>query len=112
MANPRDIAYVYNGIKPLSITIIQTLMHLQGLKNMAKYIKELNIPCTLPPQNEEELFTKKPQKKRKIMIYFVGGITYSEISAIRFLSKSGTFGNDKEFIIVTTSIINSRKVLT
>lgn len=49
MANPRDIAYVYNGIKPLSITIIQTLMHLQGLKNMAKYIKELNIPCTLPP---------------------------------------------------------------
>lgn len=37
------------------------------------------------------------------MVYFIGGITYGEIAAIRFLNK---LFKDKQFIVATTQIIN------
>jgi len=37
------------------------------------------------------------------LIYYIGGVTYGEIAAIRFLNK---LFKDKKFIIATTSIIN------
>jgi hypothetical protein len=37
------------------------------------------------------------------MVYYIGGITYGEIAAIRFLNK---LFKDKKFIIATTQIIN------
>jgi transposase-like protein len=42
-------------------------------------------------------------KKRKVLIYYIGGITYGEIAAIRFLNK---LFSDRKFIIATTQIIN------
>lgn len=44
-----------------------------------------------------------PKRRKKILVYFIGGITYAEISAIRFLNK---LFPDKQFIIATTQIIN------
>jgi hypothetical protein len=38
-------------------------------------------------------------RKKRIMVYFIGGITYGEIAAIRFLN---TINKDKKFIIATT----------
>ena len=40
------------------------------------------------------------------MVYYVGGITYGEIAAIRFLNK---LFRDKKFIVATTQIINGEK---
>jgi transposase-like protein len=37
------------------------------------------------------------------MVYFIGGVTYGEIAAIRFLNK---LFKDKQFIVATTQIIN------
>lgn len=42
-------------------------------------------------------------RKKRIMVYFIGGITYGEIAAIRFLNN---LFKDKKFIIATTQIIN------
>ena len=75
-------------------------------------MKTLNQPFTQPPHNEQELFEplRKPtgNQKRKILIFFLGGITFAEISAIRFLNKQFS---DKQFIIATTSIISAEKVI-
>ena len=47
-------------------------------------------------------------KKRKILVYFLGGITFGEIAAIRFLQRL----NPKyKFIIATTCIINGESAL-
>jgi Sec1 family len=59
------------------------------------------------PQNESEFFNPKqtgqlldgPARRKRILVYFVGGITYGEIAAIRFLNK---IFDDKKFIIATT----------
>jgi hypothetical protein len=64
------------------------------------------------PANESDFFGNKqvPQgliidqsKKRRVLVYYIGGITYGEIAAIRFLNKIFT---DRKFIIATTQIIN------
>lgn len=47
-------------------------------------------------------------KKRKILLYFLGGINYAEIAAIRFLKKLHPM---YRFIIATTSIINGETAL-
>jgi len=38
-----------------------------------------------------------------VLVYYIGGITFGEIAAIRFLNK---LFKDKKFIIATTQIIN------
>jgi len=59
----------------------------------------------ISPTNEHELFSTQrlpgnPEvRKKKIMVYYIGGITYGEIAAIRFLNK---LFKDKKFIIATT----------
>jgi len=42
-------------------------------------------------------------------VYFIGGVTFAEIAAIRFLNK---LFSDKKFIIATTSIISGNKCIT
>ena len=48
-------------------------------------------------------------KKKKIIIYFIGGITYAEIAAIRFLQ---ILNQGFKFIIATTCIINGESALS
>lgn len=42
-------------------------------------------------------------KKKKVLVYFVGGVTYGEVAAVRFLNK---LFKDKVFIVATTQMIN------
>lgn len=58
--------------------------------------------ASIKPDNEAEFF-KETQRKKKILVYYIGGITFAEISALRFLN---TLFPDKKFVIATTSIIN------
>lgn len=65
--------------------------------------------ASMSPLNENEFFQGRMgapdqiKKKKKVLVYYLGGITYGEIAAIRFLNKLIT---DKHFIIATTQIIN------
>ncbi|KAJ8601114.1 hypothetical protein CTAYLR_008819 [Chrysophaeum taylorii] len=46
-----------------------------------------------------------PQKKKTtLVVYFVGGVTYAEIAALRFLSKQPAFPHN--IIVATTNIVN------
>ena len=42
------------------------------------------------------------------MIFFVGGVTYAEISALRFLSRQND-GN--EYVVAATAIVNGNTLL-
>jgi hypothetical protein len=52
MVNPTDISFVYNGLCPLSVRIIETLIAEKGLKNISNYIKTIGVPTTTPPADE------------------------------------------------------------
>jgi len=69
----------------------------------------------MAPMNEQEFFIPQRQagnpdqiRKKRVLIYFLGGITYGEIAAIRFLNK---VFKDKKFIIATTQIINGESCI-
>jgi hypothetical protein len=105
--SPIDISYVHNGYSPLSVKIIELWMRSGGLKNMQDKLR--HIPGqNMSPANEADLFVPEQQRKKKILIYFVGGMTHAEIASVRFLN--GLFP-DFKFIIATTCIINGNKAI-
>jgi hypothetical protein len=48
--------------------------------------------------------------RRIILVFFVGGVTYAEISAIRYLNKK--HGGDVTYVIATTHIVNSKNFIS
>lgn len=49
-------------------------------------------------------FAGQPGENRTTLIFFLGGVTYAEIAALRFLSHMEDSGT--EYIIATTKLIN------
>ena len=109
-----DCSYVLNGYCPLSLKIIEKAVKGQWntiIENLKK------IPgATSYPENES-VISNPVNEKNIILIAFVGGVTYTEIEAIRLLNRvfkeEYLQGKRKQtqFIILTTSILNSKKVL-
>lgn len=110
LKNPVDYSYVYNGYSPLSVKIVDYCMNEKGFANLEGKMKYITSKIRYPA-NERDLFDKRGSStggKKIIMVFYVGGVTYAEISAIRFLNKLHT---DKIFVVATTQIINYKKCL-
>ena len=56
--------------------------------------------------NTEE---KKQNEKPLTLLFFVGGITFAEIAAIRYLNKRPDA--KREFVIATTHLVNSKNFI-
>lgn len=85
----------------------------RGFKRADEKVKLLPGAARYPP-NEGELFEPAKQspmeapKRKRVMVYFVGGMTYSEVAAVRFLNR--VFKGFK-FIVATTQIINGNSAI-
>lgn len=101
---PDDASYAYVGYCPLTIRLIEALIR-EGWKGNADLMKlipgELRIEA-----NEKDIINVRD--RTFILLVFVGGITFGEIAAIRYLNS--TIRTHK-FIILTTSIINTDNIL-
>jgi len=127
---PDDVSYVSSGYAPLSVRLVQAAM--QGwTKSRADVWKDLPGRCvdvepTWPPQELSYLLQmqSKPKpslgeiaksafaqtnRKPVLMVFFVGGISYMEIAALRFLSKRQSF--PYRIIMITTKIVNGNTML-
>lgn len=116
---PKDISYVHSFYAPLLVRIIEhSLKPLgwSGLNDILSCIPEptfedYQIPLS-SSSRRDSLTSEISQSDipRVIMVFFVGGCTFAEISALRFLSQQDE--NNVEFIIVTTKIINKNSFLS
>ena len=59
------------------------------------------------PDNESDFFEPRNEQrsssrteKKKVLLYFVGGVTFAEIGAIRFMNEQP--GSNVKFFIATT----------
>ena len=109
-----DCSYVLSGYCPISIKIIEKAVN--GEWNTIIDVLRKMPGFTSCPEDEKVI--KEPVKDRNIMfIIFIGGVTYTEIEAIRFLNRKFNEENLKgkrkktQFIILTTGILNSKKIL-
>jgi len=125
---PDDISYVSSGYAPLTVRMLQT--SIKGWAGREDILRE--IPCRLvdvtqqnPPEDlttalrrpkgrslgaaAEELVGTVSSKKPVLMIMYVGGVTYMELAALRFLSKRASF--PYHIVCCTTKVINGSRVL-
>ena len=67
----------------------------------------------MPNQRDEHEFFEPStiNRVKKVLVYFLGGVTYAEIAAIRFLNTQSSLSGRFKFVIATTSIISSEKCL-
>ncbi|XP_021998491.1 vacuolar protein-sorting-associated protein 33 homolog isoform X2 [Helianthus annuus] len=114
--NPKDVSYVFSGYAPLSIRLIQHAIR-SGWRPLEEILKLLPGTHT---ESKRSVFAnspsfdilpgglhmEKPQDGRRsiVLVVFVGGVTFAEISALRFLSSQEGMAYD--IIIGTTKIIN------
>uniref|UniRef100_A0A8C2XAI8 VPS33A core subunit of CORVET and HOPS complexes n=1 Tax=Cyclopterus lumpus TaxID=8103 RepID=A0A8C2XAI8_CYCLU len=103
--NPNDISYVYSGYAPLSVRLTQVLAR-PGWRSIEEVLKMLPGPHFEERQQLPAGLHKKRQQgeNRTTLVFFLGGVTYAEIAALRFLSQMEDSG--MEYIIATTKLLN------
>ena len=103
--NPTDTSFVFGGFSPISIRLIELALK-KGFNGIQKDIlKNLGCDYSFPPDETEVI--NPINDNNFILLVFNGGVTYSEIEAVRFLNKCNEFSKYK-FLIVTTNIINAK----
>ncbi len=100
-ANPRDIAFAYGGYTPITCKLAQEAVR-HNWKIMAKGLKLVPGDTIFP-----EVVRPCPAKRPVVIVYFVGGVTYSEVAALRLLGQL----ENKEIVVCTTEMLNGDKMI-
>lgn len=112
--NPNDISYVYSGYAPLSVR----LAHILNRPGWRSITEVLNL---LPGKTREEVqqipgwlrkrrssgssvHSSGESDQKVTLVFFLGGVTFAEISALRFLSQMED--GPAEYVIATTKLMN------
>ncbi|XP_033023097.1 vacuolar protein sorting-associated protein 33B isoform X1 [Lacerta agilis] len=104
---PRDMAYVFSGAYiPLSCKLIEQVLERKswlGLEEVVRLLggNEFSVADTTAEENPAW------DSQRIVLAVFLGGCTFSEISALRFLGRERGI----RFIFLTTAITNSARLL-
>jgi hypothetical protein len=134
VTDPQDISYIFYQYAPISIRLIekivfQTASNTQETMNLlpgTTFIDTQQIPMELkrhrhgstasvsslnksskPSNHPQQQQQQQPSTESKVtLVVFIGGITYGEIAALRFLADK-----NHDFIIATTHFINGTNLM-
>lgn len=118
---PKDISYVYSSYAPLSVRLVQ-LAYRTDEGNPFNEQRQApgwgGLDDVLPGEASDEATQDEGvaavgvrpagSKKAVTMVVFIGGVTYAEISALRFMSKHDT---ERQYVVATTKFINGDTML-
>jgi len=137
-SNPEDAAYVTSGYAPMTVRWVQAAMkgyagvdeamkelptsplHRGPLIDIQQQCPAESLSTALKRRRKEPslgTFAKRwtsetlssVEKKPVMLIYFVGGVTLTELAALRFLSRSSSF--PYTIVCCTTEIVNGSTLL-
>ena len=98
--SPKDMSYVYGGAyKPLSCAVVEYLVRNKSWKGLDDIVKTWYGPAFT--HVEKTAFTSK-KHNRVILVYFIGGVTFSEVNALQSLGKK----TGATYIVATSNIMN------
>ena len=116
-----DIAFTFSGIAPLSIRLIEKDFYFPELQNetgsqLKKSLENFGGggTTTTTAQTEDEGFFEFKEKlkggngKSGVIVCFLGGVTYVEVNALRWLSEKWK----KNFLIMTTDVVTGDALLS
>lgn len=116
---PRDISYVHTLYAPLSIRIVEQSLRPNGWQELNDILSAVPGPTFEDYQTGGQSvggrrgsFSSEisgSDAPRVILVFFIGGCTFAEISALRFLAKQEE--NNVEFLVATTKLVNKHTFL-
>ncbi|XP_068580429.1 vacuolar protein sorting-associated protein 33B [Cebidichthys violaceus] len=105
---PRDMAYIFSGAYvPLSCKLVEQVLERDGWTGLEEVTRLLNGHEFAVTGSSGADSRAKSDAQRIILVMFLGGCTFSEISALRFLGRERGY----KFIVVTTAITNSSRLI-
>ncbi|GJN38469.1 hypothetical protein PR202_gb27510 [Eleusine coracana subsp. coracana] len=119
---PTDISYIFSGYAPLSIRLVQHAVR-SGWRSIEELLKLLPGPHldlkrgglknsssleALPHSGAQQSIDRVGHRSL-VLVVFIGGVTFAEIAALRFLSAQEGMGYD--FLVATTKVINGNTIL-
>lgn len=137
--DPDDIAYVYSGYAPLSVRLVQCVVQkplmaaatkgrkgddgtnagvnagAAGWRGFEDVLKSVQGKSFDELQRGEEKAVRarnilNGQSEKKVtVVFFLGGCTFTEIAALRFIGKSDE--TRRQIVIGTTSIVNGNRMM-
>lgn len=127
--NRPDLAHVHHGYTPLSVRMVQHVEQF-GFRSLADLLHRHYLPADVPLFDEVQqlpLALRKRRnsggdasslhstsgsltgKERLTMVFFLGGVTRAEVSALRLLSLKE--GVNSDFLVATTSMLNGKSLV-
>lgn len=117
---PRDISYVHSVYAPLSVRLAEQLVQPTGWQGLNDVLGLLPGPTVSSnshtsnsaPVRRNSITSEDSNSEptRLVLVFFIGGCTYAEISALRFLSQQED--SNVEFVVGTTKLINGNSFIT
>uniref|UniRef100_A0A8D0E978 VPS33B late endosome and lysosome associated n=1 Tax=Salvator merianae TaxID=96440 RepID=A0A8D0E978_SALMN len=103
---PRDMAYVFSGAYvPLSCKLIEQVLERKSWLGLEEVTRLLGGNEFVTGKRARENVALDAQ--RIVLVVFLGGCTFSEISALRFLGRE----KGLRFVFLTTALTNSARLL-
>lgn len=139
-ADPDDIAYVFSGYAPISVRLVQAVLQKSQIYNLANppkpgapsnapsgtgwkgfedvlsRIRGATVDVTQKGSDADASAARKTLRGNKegpktTVVFFLGGVTFAEIAALRFVSQQIGEASGRRLVIGTTSIINGDKAM-
>ncbi|WFD31408.1 Vacuolar protein-sorting-associated protein 33 [Malassezia sp. CBS 17886] len=125
---PDDISYVFSGYAPLSVRLVQALCQhpiaraprgaradrtqptapvsgWDAVDDAVRHLPGANVDVA----QADGAFARDTDAVRTTVVFFLGGVTYAEIAALRLLSRQQ---QSRRFLIAATSIVNGNTLLS
>ena len=118
-AHPTDISFTYSGYAPLSIRLVQAaaqrsaisgdaradVVRMEGKRPITGF-KGMEETVAAVPGATSDTGAGRKTSSGITLVFFLGGCTYAEVSALRWMSRQG----GRKFIVATTGFVNGTSV--
>ncbi|KAF9436512.1 hypothetical protein BGZ76_003730 [Entomortierella beljakovae] len=128
---PNDISYVYSGYAPLSVRLVQCVVQRKdgpansagvkgqgvaggngwkGFEDVLRMLPGRTFDEKQKVDDGQPTYSRKSNGQPRIsLVFFLGGCTFTEVSATRFLASQE--GGLRDFVICTTQILNGNTLI-
>ena len=134
-AEPDDIAYVFSGYAPLSVRLVQCVLQKSYLYNLVNNrspapsgsgwkgfedtlsrIRGATVDVTQKGSDADASHARKTLRGSKegpkvSIVFFLGGVTYAEIAALRLVSRQLEESSGRRLVIGTTGVISGDRAV-
>ncbi|KAH6934359.1 hypothetical protein HPB50_023378 [Hyalomma asiaticum] len=104
LKNPRDMGYVFSGAYiPVASRLVEQILLKDGIHGYEDALKLLPGSTTTYTNPH----SKDPSQTKIVVVYFLGGVTFAEIAALRLLAKLKGY----HILVATTATVNGNSLL-